>query len=225
MAPGKRAQRRAEIESEILRLGREQLSTVGAAALSLRAIARDLGMVSSAIYRYVAGRDELLTLLLVEGYSELADAAETALSDDTGPRRRITAIATAMRSWAVDDPARWALLYGSPVPGYTAPAEQTTGPGTRIIALLLTELAEASAAGLLGDATPPGEIEGLTAIGDEFGVSLPPGVLLAGTTLWSGIVGAISLEVFGQFGPDFPDPEALFIGQLDRHLELLFDRP
>lgn len=225
MAPGKRAQRRAEIESEILRLSREQLSTVGAAALSLRAIARDLGMVSSAIYRYVAGRDELLTLLLVEGYSELADAAETALSDDTGPRRRITAIATAMRSWAVDDPARWALLYGSPVPGYTAPAEQTTGPGTRIIALLLTELAEASAAGLLGDATPPGEIEGLTAIGDEFGVSLPPGVLLAGTTLWSGIVGAISLEVFGQFGPDFPDPEALFIGQLDRHLELLFDRP
>src|ERR671934_32100 len=75
---GKRQESRERIEAQIIELGRRQLVTDGAAGLSLRAIARDLGMVSSAVYRYVASRDELLTLLLIDAYSELADAVDRA---------------------------------------------------------------------------------------------------------------------------------------------------
>ena len=75
---GTRQETREKIETQIIELGRRHLVTEGAAGLSLRAIARDLGMVSSAVYRYVASRDDLLTLLLVDAYSELADAVDRA---------------------------------------------------------------------------------------------------------------------------------------------------
>ena len=112
------------------------LATEGAAALSLRAVARDLGLVSSAVYRYVASRDELLTLLVVDGYDELGDAVDAALErvDTADFAGRLAAIGRATRAWALAEPATYALLFGSPVPGYEAPAEQTTGPGIRVAA-------------------------------------------------------------------------------------------
>ena len=73
--------------AEIMRLGREQLASQGAAALSLRAVAKDLGIVSSAVYRYVSSRDELLTLLVVEAYTELGDAVDAALEAPAGVAR------------------------------------------------------------------------------------------------------------------------------------------
>jgi AcrR family transcriptional regulator len=130
---GKRQESREKIEAQIVELGRRHLVTEGAAGLSLRAIARDLGMVSSAVYRYVASRDDLLTLLLVDAYSELADAV-----DARAATRRAVARSTARdgaRGPRVGgrSAARWALLYGSPVPGYHAPRERTVGPGTRVV--------------------------------------------------------------------------------------------
>ncbi|HEV8178020.1 MAG TPA: TetR-like C-terminal domain-containing protein [Gemmatimonadales bacterium] len=98
-------------------------------------MARDLGVVSSAVYCYVANRDELLTLLLVDAYSELGDAMDTAVNalpegDFDG---RFRALGRAVRTWVLREPARYGLLFGSPVPGYQAPAGQTTPPGTRVI--------------------------------------------------------------------------------------------
>ena len=145
---GKRRDSRERIEAQIIELGRRHLVEHGAAGLSLRAIARDLGMVSSAVYRYVSSRDELLTLLLVDAYSELADAVDRARdampdvwSDD------VVAIAHAARNWAIAHPASWALLYGSPVPGYHAPAERTVGPGTRVVGALFDAVAAGIATG------------------------------------------------------------------------------
>ncbi|MBN9613658.1 MAG: TetR/AcrR family transcriptional regulator, partial [Actinobacteria bacterium] len=122
------AEARAQMREGILRLGNAQLAEVGAAALSVREIARGLGVSSSAIYRHIASRDELLTILLVDTYTDLADAALADQSDSRGPAESLGALARGMRGWAVRNPARWALAYGSPVPGYSAPAEQTTGP-------------------------------------------------------------------------------------------------
>ena len=145
---GKRQETRDRIEGQIIELGRRHLVTDGAAGLSLRAIARDLGMVSSAVYRYVASRDELLTLLLIDAYSELADAVDCAHSAAFGSwREELMAIARAARQWAVDQPASWALLYGSPVPGYHAPRERTVGPGTRVVGALFEAIAAGIAAG------------------------------------------------------------------------------
>ncbi|EUA35487.1 bacterial regulatory s, tetR family protein [Mycobacterium xenopi 3993] len=102
---GKRRASRQRIEAQIVELGRRHLVEHGVAGLSLRAIARELGMVSSAVYRYVASRDELLTLLLVDAYDDLADAVEAARdamaevwSDD------VLAIAHAVRRWALTHP-------------------------------------------------------------------------------------------------------------------------
>ncbi|MFW0792902.1 TetR/AcrR family transcriptional regulator [Gordonia sp. CPCC 205515] len=229
MAPkGTRAENRAAMESEIRRLGREHLSTHGAAGLSLRAIARDLGVVSSAVYRYVPSRDDLLTALLVEGYTDLADAVDAAVADVVAAdrRARLLAAAEALRAWAVADPARWALLYGSPVPGYAAPAEVTVEPGTRVIGVLIAELGAAHRTGLLRevrDALPPATLGDLDAIRTEFGSDLPDAVLAAGITVWAVVIGGTSLEVFGQYGSGtFTDPAGLFRAQVDGVLGLIF---
>ena len=137
-----RQRARAQTLEDITRIGRRHLATEGAAALSVRAVARDLGVVSSAIYRYVRSRDDLLTLLLVDGYNDLGDAVDEAAgavaADDF--RGRFLAIGRAVRTWALREPATYALLFGSPVPGYRAPSDQTTGPGTRVITALVFRL-------------------------------------------------------------------------------------
>src|SRR6476660_8700877 len=104
---------RAQTMSEIVRIGRQHLATEGAAALSLRAVARDLGVVSSAVYRYVKSRDELLTLLVVDGYDELGDEVDAALA--TAPvhdfAERFRTVGRAVRGWGLREPARYALLF------------------------------------------------------------------------------------------------------------------
>ena len=218
-AVGKRQDSRQRIEERIVELGRQHLITEGAAGLSLRAIARDLGMVSSAVYRYVDSRDELLTLLLVDAYTDLADTVEGAR--DVAPneaRARITEMARAARRWAMAQPASWALLYGSPVPGYHAPRERTVGPGTRAVGALLSVIDEGVAAGEIPDiknSVPQVlsmDFDGLRA---EFSITVGDAVVARSLTLWAALVGAISLEVFGQYGPDtFADPAAVFDAQI-----------
>lgn len=212
---------RARTMAEIVRIGRRHLATEGAAALSLRAVARELGVVSSAVYRYVASRDELLTLLVVAGYDELGDAVDAALAevDEDDHRGRLLAIGTAVRGWAVREPATYALLFGSPVPGYRAPAERTTGPGTRVVRALVEVWARAYAAGALSvpDAPPvPGSLaEAFAAVRAELGVELPDQALARGVLAWAALFGCVSFEVFGQYGPDtFGDPAVLFEHQL-----------
>ena len=73
---GLRARNRAALMVAITEEANRQLLEVGPAALSVRSVARELGMASSAIYRYVSSRDELLTLLIVDGYNDMADAVE-----------------------------------------------------------------------------------------------------------------------------------------------------
>jgi AcrR family transcriptional regulator len=222
---GKRQETRDRIEGQIIELGRRHLVTEGSAGLSLRAIARDLGMVSSAVYRYVASRDELLTLLLVDAYSELADAVDRAreAAADGSWRDQLLAIARAARRWAVDQPASWALLYGSPVPGYHAPRERTVGPGTRVVGALFDAIAAGIAAGDIPQ-TNVAAAQPLSADFDrlraEFGFSGDDSAVAKCFVLWAGLVGAISLEVFGQYGPDtLTEPGAVF----DTQVRLLTD--
>ncbi|SFC84958.1 transcriptional regulator, TetR family [Nocardioides terrae] len=210
--------------ADIVRIGRHHLAIDGAAALSLRAVARDLGVVSSAVYRYVKSRDELLTLLVVDGYDELGDAVDAALAEVPGDDfvGRQAAIGRAVRAWALAEPATYALLFGSPVPGYEAPAERTLGPGTRVLRALVTLWTEAYAAGRL---SPP-EVEvsstrlaaGFNAARDELGLDVPDSVVAACVFGWAALFGCLGWEVFGQYGRDgLGDPEALF----ELHLGML----
>ncbi len=221
---GKRQETRDRIEGHIIELGRRHLVTDGAAGLSLRAIARDLGMVSSAVYRYVASRDELLTLLLVDAYSELADAVDRAREATDGSwRDQLHAMARAVRQWAVGQPASWALLYGSPVPGYRAPRERTVGPGTRVVGALFDAVAAGIAAGDI-PVTNVAAAQPLSAdfdrLREEFAFPGDDSAVAKCFLLWAGLVGAISLEVFGQYGADtLTEPGAIF----DTQVRLMID--
>jgi len=221
---GKRQESREQIEARIVELGRRQLVDRGAGGLSVRAIARDLGMVSSAVYRYLSSRDELLTLLLVDAYSDLADAVDRARetvgdqwSDD------VIAIARAARRWALAHPAGWALLYGSPVPGYHAPAERTVPVGTRVVGAFLDAVAAGIATGdirLTNDVAPQPMSSDFERLRQEFGFPGDDRVVAKCFLLWAGVLGAINLEVFGQYGADtLTDPAAVF----DAQVRLLVD--
>jgi AcrR family transcriptional regulator len=216
-----RARAREQTMLDIVRIGRAHLATEGAAALSLRAIARDIGLVSSAVYRYVASRDELLTLLVVDGYDELGDAVDEALAsvDETDHAGRLAAIGRAVRAWALAEPATYALLFGSPVPGYHAPSERTTGPGTRVIFRLVEVWEAAWVAGAISSddkpLSPRRFSRDLARIRREQGITAPDELIARGLLMWAALFGCISFEVFGQYGPDsLTQPQDLFEHQL-----------
>ncbi|WP_417288442.1 TetR/AcrR family transcriptional regulator [Corynebacterium variabile] len=210
------AQARAEMREGILRLGREQLETRGAAALSVREIARGLGVASSAVYRHVSSREELLTLLVVDAYTDLADRVDAALADSTGSNadntgssgsttRPLPTMVHAIRRWAVANPSRWALIYGTPVPGYAAPADTTTIPGTRVMGVFLGILADGAGSGTpAGDRSAPSpELTQVLAEGtEELGVVASPRTAADGVLAWSSLIGLVSAEIFGQLGPE-----------------------
>ena len=198
-----RARARAEMINEIKTIARRHLAAEGA-NLSLRAVARDMGMVSSAIYRYFPSRDELLTALIVDGYQALGDAAEAGdaeVTDRADLRRRLLGVCHAVRRWALAHPAEYALLFGSPVPGYAAPRE-TTLAAARTPAALVGILIDGFAAGTLSD-PGSGELPGpvhadLAAARDNYFAGLPVAWLYRGSIGWVHCFGAISFELFGQ---------------------------
>jgi len=205
-----RERARRELTAEILGAARHQLTDVGAAALSVRAVARELGLASSAVYRYFATRDALLTALIVEAYDGLGAAVETASTDDgRSTRERFTAGCTAMRSWAVAHPHEYALVHGSPVPGYRGDA-RTTAAGSRAPLALLAVLADAA----------PGPASALPAVLAEQAARVTaaaaggpaqrasPEVVVAGARAWTALLGLVSAELFGQLANTFDPADA-----------------
>ncbi len=216
MTPSARERARAEITAEIIAEARRQLGDHGAAGLSLRAVARELDMVSSALYRYFASRDELLTALIIDSYDSLGEVAETAAAASTrrSPRNRWVAVASAVRSWAVSHPNEYALLYGTPVPGYRAPDETSTS-GTRVSLALLGVVRDAAAAGKL---RPPRPVDVPKTVADDLErlrgrIDFPVAddVAVATVLAWTQLFGLLSFELFSQTRGVVTDHEAFFV--------------
>ena len=196
-----RARVRAELTSEILAVARRHLAEGGAVNLSLRAVARDLGMVSSALYRYFPSRDDLLTALIVDAYGAVADVGEAA---DRACKRtdllgRWLAVCKAVRTWALANPHEYALIFGTPVPGYVAP-EVTIEPVVRFSTVLLGILAEAHAVGRLAESATPVSKSVVRSIGPlraQVPAEVPDVAVLNGVIGWTHLFGAISSELFG----------------------------
>ncbi len=172
----------------------------------------------SAVYRYFENRDVLLTALIVEAYDTLGDAAEEAAASvpRRSPHRRWVTTAAEVRRWATEHPHEYALLYGSPVPGYAAPAD-TIGPGSRVSRTLVQIAAEGHADGLL--APPTSERPTLSAITSSdltqlavgISVDLPPETLFAVALAWTQLFGLVSFELFGQTRNLVEHHESLFL--------------
>ncbi len=202
-----RERARLELTSEIKETARRHLAREGAAGLSLRAVARDLGMSSSALYRYFASRDDLLTALIIDSYNAIGEVAEKAdakaVKTGASAGGRWLAVCRAVRRWALSHRHEWALVYGTPVPGYAAP-QDTIQPATRVQRVLIRILLGGLASGEIGaPETPlPGPrllseqaVETAGALPDPPNDDMGERVL----TLWSALIGSVSLEVFGQY--------------------------
>ncbi|SEG90025.1 transcriptional regulator, TetR family [Actinacidiphila yanglinensis] len=201
---GARERARDEITAAIKDEARRQLADEGAARLSLRAVARELGMASSALYRYYPSRDDLLTALIIDAYDEVGSAAEEALAAAlrAEPLDRWTAVCRASRDWAVAHPHEYALIYGSPVPGYAAP-QDTVVPASRVGLALIEVAKDAHAEGRLGDPAGGPLAQPVRAdavrLAEELAPELPAPVIAALVAAWAQVFGIVSFEVFGQF--------------------------
>ena len=205
---------RAEVTAEITAVARRQLAEVGAAGLSLRAVAREVGMASSAVYRYFASRDELLTRLITDGYDALGAAAEAADDPSAAPRERWLAVCRAVRSWARAHPHEYALLYGSPVPGYAAPRD-TVPAAARVGVVLGRILGDAACSGTLpeaagGDRDPElVSVETAAVLGGEH-PAIDDTVRVRALLAWSSLYGTVSFELFGHLAGSVADTDRYF---------------
>ncbi len=219
--PRRERVRQATVE-EIKSVARAQMAGEGTAGVTLRAIAREMGMTAPALYRYFGSRDVLVTALVTDAYDALADAMEAAVDAVPAGRHveRVRAAFGAFRAWGLAHPTEVALMFGSPFPGSVAP-EATRPAGTRYTNLLARLLIEAHAAGALDPARTqvrvPAElrrqVKDLQRRGGFPGA--PVRVAAFGLGAWARVHGLVTLEVFGHLAPAVGDGTALFEQELE----------
>lgn len=202
-AGGIRVRARRELTAAIKAAARRQLAAGGSGELSLRGIARELGMASSAIYRYFASRDELITALVIDAYDDLGAAAEAGLAaaSDAAPHEQWVRVCGRVRQWAFAHPHEYALIYGTPVPGYQAPSI-TIGPASRVGLVLANIVAYAQRTGQVADVPvtlPVPVARDADRLAAALELAMPPAVVAALVAAWAQLFGLISFELFGQF--------------------------
>jgi AcrR family transcriptional regulator len=236
-----RERARAELTREIKGEARRQLAAHGAQGLSLRAVARELGMVSSALYRYFPSRDELLTALIIDAYDALGEATEAASAGRPAAdvRGRWRAACHAVRNWARAHPHEYALIYGSPVPGYRAPAA-TIDSAIRVVRVLGGLLADAwpdgrDARGPVPPAPdlwpapphalrplPPELAEQAAVVADAIAPGVPGTMITRGLIAWTQLFGMISFELFGQLVGSIDPADAFFGYAVEQMADFMF---
>ena len=220
-----RARARVEMSNEIKAVARRHLAEVGSDGLSLRAVSRELGVVSSAVYRYFPSRDDLLTALIVDAFNAVGAAAEGAAADHRGGvAARWQRVAHAVRGWALANPHDYALIYGSPVPGYRAP-EDTVSPALRVTLAALGVIRDGVEAGEI-EIAPQGSVArpvhaDFTTLRLGVGMDLPDEVMGRALSVWTGLLGHISYELFGHLHNGITDFDAFFDHQLARWTRIL----
>ncbi|MFK0235251.1 TetR/AcrR family transcriptional regulator [Streptomyces vinaceus] len=201
---------RQQVREEVKDKAWQQIAGSGASALSLNAIAKQMGMSGPALYRYFANRDELITELIRDAYRSLADAF-TAVRDAAAGPPGLDALAQALRRWALADPHRYFLVYGTPVPGYHAPQDTTA-----ITAEMMSVLLDACTAATPGEGA--GDFEQHLAGHREWAgghPDAPPSALRLALAFWSRLHGALSLELAGHFTGMGLDPARLYAAEVD----------
>jgi AcrR family transcriptional regulator len=217
---------RRELTSEIKEVALAQLASGGGAALSLRAVAREMGMASSALFRYFDNRDALLTALIIDSYSSLAEAAETAEAQvhDGSIDDRWMAIARGVRSWAVAHPNEYALIFGSPIPGYAAPSG-TIAPASRVPLLLgdlLRDLMSEKSYDVGAHPEPSVAVQrAIDPVRPMMPEGVPSDLMVRGLMAWTYLFGAVSFEVFGHRHNVIADHEVFFDHEVRRLAQMV----
>jgi AcrR family transcriptional regulator len=225
MSPRPRRDQRHKILPEsILETAWKQINQFGAASLSLRAIARELGITAPAIYNYYADRDALVTALIVNAFTSFGDAQAESVSavPETDHAGRLRALGMAYREWAVTHPERYQLIFGTPISGYVAPAEITTPVAARSLTYLVNVLASAHAAGRLRVDALPSMTPALTTMLSAWQASqapeMPLEALFLALTTWGRVHGLVALEIGNQLPPFITDAGEIYRRELEHTL-------
>ena len=204
MTQTRRERQHEATREEIKAVARQQMTAQGAAALSLRAIGRALGLTAPALYRYYPSRDDLITALIIDAYHSqstwLEEACNALPPDDHAGRLR--AFIMAYREWSIAHPEDYKLIYGTPIPGYHAPWELTAPAAQRnmlIVLALLKAAWQAKALTLPAEYTrlSPPLRQKLAEAAAQMGYDVPLPLLHVAIVSWAHIQGLISLELFG----------------------------
>jgi AcrR family transcriptional regulator len=206
----RRERLREAMNADIKDCAARQLAEGGPSAVTLRGIAREIGVSPAALYGYFDSLDALFTALIVDGYEDLADAVEAAAAAPGPPGRRLLESARAFRRWALAHPERFRLLYFSPLPGYEAPADgETLTASLRVFVPMLAIIIGGFRDGTLPP-PPPGPPVDATKFREHFGLDISPDELRMTTECWAEFHGLVALEVNGHILDEWVDPEALF---------------
>ncbi|MFI7356035.1 TetR/AcrR family transcriptional regulator [Streptomyces avidinii] len=206
---------RQQVREEVKEKAWQQIAGSGASALSLNAIAKQMGMSGPALYRYFANRDELITELIRDAYRSLADAFIAADGGGAG-RPGLAGLARVLRRWALADPHRYFLIYGTPVPGYHAP-QDITAISQELMAALLEACTAAVPPPVPG--AEPAPFEAHLADHREWAANhpdAPPSALHLALTFWSRLHGVLSLELAGHFTGMGLDPALFYEAEVAR---------
>jgi AcrR family transcriptional regulator len=216
MSPRPRTdERQPNLQEAIKDTAWKQITESGAASLSLRAIARELGITAPAIYNYYPSRDDLVTALIVDAFTSLAEAQEASLAGLAQNRRavRLSALGLAYREWAVTYPQRYHLIFGTPIPNYTAPEEVTQPAATKALVPLIQSIQDLASAGelrteRLAEMSP--KLKSMLGAWSEFAGGFNQEVLYLALVIWSRVHGLVMLEITHQIPSFFDNPEEVY---------------
>lgn len=204
-----------DLQAAIRETAWQQMAASSASSLSLRAIARELGITAPAIYNYFPRRDDLVTALIVDAFTSLGESQKEAIRDlpeDDLPAR-LSALGLAYRVWAVTYPQRYQLIFGTPIPGYEAPADITVPAAARSLVPSIETLQALLTAGRLrversAPMTP--ELKSMLEAWSQFTGGNDIEVLYIALVIWSRVHGLVSLELGNQLPSFITDPGEVF---------------
>ena len=216
MSPRPRTdERQPNLQEAIKDIAWKQIAESGSASLSLRAIARELGITAPAIYNYYPSRDDLVTALIVDAFTSLAEAQEASLLGLEGNRRavRLSALGLAYREWAVTYPQRYHLIFGTPIPNYTAPEEVTLPAAAKALVPLIQSIQDLASAGELrveplAEMSP--KLKSMLGAWSKVAGGFDPEVLYLALVIWSRVHGLVMLEITHQIPSFFDDPAEVY---------------
>ncbi|HRF94384.1 MAG TPA: TetR/AcrR family transcriptional regulator [Aggregatilineales bacterium] len=210
---------------QIKNTAREQMSEKGTAGLSLRGIARELGVTAPAIYNYFPTLDDLITALIIDAFKSIATAMTEAANryQDSTTAWRIYATALAYREWALANPIQFQLIYGNPIPNYRAPSE-ITGPMARLPFMgLMQDFNRAYENGELHlpdmiEDVPPSVKEHIQHYQADVQITIPAPLIMLIMASWAHIHGMVTLELFQHNLPILGDTTAFYEHEIRRFL-------
>lgn len=225
MSASRREQQKEATHQEIIATARQQIAKEGAAALSLRGIARQMGMTAPALYRYFENRDALVTALIVRAYQSLQEHLETArlAHQNASPSVQLIEIGLAYRAWGLKFPEDYSLIFGTPIPGYDAPPETTVPLARSSLGVLIRVLEEGWRSGAFHLPENPPALSRQILESDPEAAQFAP-VLTTALALWSLVHGLTSLELFNHFAPLLQNPEKLFRMEIENQIKNILNK-